>query len=410
MKKKGWRFEGNEIKYIEQVLDSDFKNPGSKSMTQKFERLFAKTFGVSYAISSTSGTAALHQALIACDIRPGDEVIVPSLAVVMCANAVVFCGAKPVFADIDRETFLIDPADIERKITPRTKAIMAVHMCGHMCDMEKITTIARKCNLRVIEDCAQCNLAVDHRGYIAGTLGDVGTFSLGEVKMISSGEGGVLITNNIEIAERVRKFGYLGFKYVSPTSVAAVGSAMRLQDPVYTRHDSTGYNYIMSEITAAVALAQTERINWFLEKRRAMGRMYTDAIDKCNWLRPQHTQDGYNPSYWTFAAIFEGQNKVGISWYEFRDKFIEFGGDKIRAALALVYKDPSVFNLDRTGCYFPDRYRKDRQVEPFLPDDPACPNSEYIQPRLMYFTTNQETKKEMVKQAEALRKTVRHFG
>ncbi len=149
-----WRFRGNELKYVKEVLDSGFGSSTIGTMNQRFEQAFAKRLGVKYAVTSNSGTATLHQALMAFGIGPGDEVIVPALTVVMCGYAVIHAGARPVFVDINPDTFLIDPKDIERKITKRTKAIMPVHLYGQVCDMGAIMKIAKKYELIVVEDSA----------------------------------------------------------------------------------------------------------------------------------------------------------------------------------------------------------------------------------------------------------------
>lgn len=405
----GWRFKGNELRYLREVLDSDFKYPASENMVRRFEDKFKQVFGVSYVISTTSGTAALHQALLACGVAPGDEVIVPPLTPLMCTLAVIYCRAQPVFADVKRDTFLLDPEDVRKKITSKTKVIMPVHLCGHICDMDEITKIAREKKILVLEDCAQCCFGQDHKLRLAGTIGDVGIFSFDEVKMLSSGEGGILITNKVDLADRARKAGYLGFKNISANVTSTVGNnPLNLQDPTFLRHDSIGWNYIMPEFTAAVALAQVERIEWFLEKRIAMANLYKEAIGDCDWLKYQFAPPGSRPTFWTYAVLFKGQEELGISWYEFRDKFLCFGGDKIRAALALVYNDPAIVNLNLTGRFFFDQYFQGHDIMDFLQNN-NCANAEYLQPRLMYFTTNQHEETEMQKQAEALYKTIKYF-
>lgn len=406
----GWRFKGNELKYLKEVLNSDLKYPGSPNMVQRFEDRFRQVFDIPYAISTTSGTAALHQALLACGVAPGDEVIVPPLTPLMCTLAVIYCRAKPVFADVKKDTFLLDQEDVKKKITSKTKVIMPVHLCGHICDMDEIMAIAREKNIFVLEDCAQCCFGRDHKLRLAGTIGDVGIFSFDEVKMLTSGEGGVLITNQVELADRARKAGYLGFKNVSANNTSTIGNnPLNLQDPTFLRHDSIGWNYIMSEFTAAVALAQVERVEWFLEKRITMANLYKEAIGDCEWLKPQFAPPGSRPTFWTYAVLFEGQEKLGISWYKFRDKFIHMGGDKIRSALALVYNDPAIVNLSLTGCFFLDQHFQGTDIMDFLHENNHCSNAEYLQPWLMYFTTNQHEKTEMQKQAEALRKTIKYF-
>jgi perosamine synthetase len=408
-KLSGWRFKGNELKYLKEVLDSDFKSSASGSMSKRFESLFAKKIGIKYVIASTSGTAALHQALAACEIGPGDEVIVPSLTVAMCGYAIYYAQAKPVFADIDKKTFLIDPDDIERKITSKTKAIMAVHLYGQMCDMDRIMAIAKKYNLRVIEDCAQCCLARDHRGRVSGTIGDIGCFSFGDTKMLSSGEGGAIVTNNKVLAVHIRKFGHLGFKNVLADGAAVRKDPMIFQDPKYIRHDTFSYNYIMSEPTAAIALAQVERVKYFRDLRIKMASLYRKSIGNCSWLIPQDKLDN-DPSYWTFVALYKGEEELGVSWYEFRNKFIFFGGDKIRAAWALLYKEPAIYNLARTGKFFTDTNKKQGVWAIDKDWNQNCLNAEYMQPRLMQFTTNQRDIKEMKVQADALRKTIEYFN
>lgn len=341
---------------------------------------------------------------------PGDEVIISPLTVAMCGYAIFYVQAHPVFADVDPKTFLIDPKDIERKITRKTKAILAVHLYGQMCDMEKIMAIAKKHNLKVIEDCAQCCLACDESGRIAGSFGDVSCFSLGETKMISSGEGGVVVTNNVQLADRIRKFGHLGFKNLSAENTTTRSDPMIFQDPQYVRHNTFSYNYIMSEPTAAIALAQTERIKKFLDLRIKMAKLYREALGNCSWLVPQQLPKGHRSSYWTFAALYKGQEELGVSWYDFRDRFIGFGGDKVRAAWALLYNEPAIANLIHAGKYFVDAEEKQGKWAQKKDWRPHCPQAEYLQARMMQFTTNQFDTIEMKRQANALHKTIRYFN
>src|SRR3989338_71259 len=184
-----WRFKGNEMKYLREVLESGLAGGPSGSMNARFEEAFAGTFGAKYAITTNSGTAALHQTLVAFGVGPGDEVITPPLTPFMCTSTILMAGAVPVYADIDPETFLIDPKDIEKKITRRTKAIMAVNLYGQVCDMEAIMRIAKKHNLYVLEDCAQCYLGTDNRDRIGGTIGHVGSFSFQSTKHLATGDG-----------------------------------------------------------------------------------------------------------------------------------------------------------------------------------------------------------------------------
>lgn len=407
---KGWRFKGNELKYLREVLSSDFKSSASGSMLARFEKKFAHRLGIKYAIGTNSGTSALYEALVSCNVGPQDEVIVPALTVAMLGFAVIQAQARPVFADVRKNTFLLDPEDVKRKITPRTKAIIAVHMYGQMCDMEALTKISRGNNLRLIEDCAQCYLAKDNKGRFAGTVGDIGCFSLSDTKMITTGEGGIVVTNNPELTVRIRKLAYLGFKNLSADSAAIRFDSKIFQDPGYLRHDAFGHSYFMSEPTAAIALAQVERIDEFYKKRVMMAELYRQSLKKCSWLIPQQITPRQKPAFWTFVALYEGKEKLNISWEQFRIKFIEFGGDKIRACWALVYDEPSIQNVMRSGHYFsdgkpqPQFYCAQKNWQ-----KPHCPIAEYIQPRLMQFTTNQNSKEERRRQEAALIKTIKYF-
>src|SRR3989338_2588524 len=282
-----WRFRGNELKYVKEVLDSGFGSSTIGTMNQRFEQAFAKRFGSRYAITSNSGTATLHQALAAFGVGPGDEVIVPALTVVMCGYAVIHAGARPVFADVLPDTFLIDPKDIERKITKKTKAIMPVHLYGLMCDMDAIMKIAKKHKLYVVEDCAQCYLGKDEKNRLAGTIGHVGSFSTENSKHLSTGDGGILITNSEMLAERMRKFGGMGFKNIRALNGQVRKNKDTFQDPKYLRHDVFGYNYRLPEVVAAVGLAQVERIDFIVKKRIQIAAKYLKALKRCDWIIPQ---------------------------------------------------------------------------------------------------------------------------
>lgn len=405
-----WRFTGNEMKYVKEVLDSGFGSSTTGNMNQRLERAFAQRFGVKYAITSNSGTSTLHQALSAFGVGPGDEVIVPALTVIMCGYAVLYTGARPVFADVDPETFLIDPHDIERKITPKTRAIMAVNLYGQVCDMERIMAIAKKYNLWVVEDCAECYLGTDEKGRLGGTIGHIGSFSFENSKHLSTGDGGILITNDEQLAERMRKFGGMGFKNIRAENGQVRKNKDIFQDPKYLRHDAFGWNYRLSEISAAVGLAQVERIGELVDKRTQIAAKYLRAIKEtgCDWLVPQKVPAGGVNSYYTFVARYEGQTATGASWYDFRKKFMEEGGDGIYAAWALVYNEPIMQLIHREGKFFADEKPQAEQFKGFL-EGTSCPNAEALQPKLMQFTTNQGIEADMDKQMAALRKTIEFF-
>lgn len=403
-----WRFQGNELKYVKEVLDSGFGSSTTGSMNQRLEKAFAHKFGVKHAITTNSGTAALHQALAALGVGPEDEVIMPALTVIMCGYAVLYTGAKPVFADVDPDTFLIDPEDIKRKITKRTKAIMAVHLYGQVCDMGKIMEIAQKYRLYVVEDCAECYLGMDDKKRIGGTIGHIGCFSFENSKHLSTGDGGIVITNDETLAERARKFGGMGFKNIKADSGQVRKNKDIFQDPKYLRHDAFGWNYRLPEVAAAVGLAQLEQIDYLVRKRKQIAAKYLKTLKNCNFLVPQKVPKGFIHSYWTFTVKYEGEEKKGVSWYDFRKKFMEYGGDGIYAAWALVYNEPIMQLISHEGKFFKDVKGQAKSHIGFI-KKVNCPNAEIIQPKLMQFTTNQGIEKDMEIQINALIKTINFF-
>jgi perosamine synthetase len=389
MGSKGWRFSGNELKYLEEVLRSGFTAGASGSMNERLEIAFAQQHHQKYAITANSGTSTLHMALYAFGVGPGDEVIIPALTVASCGYAVWHSGATPVYADVLPDTFLMDPADVERKITNKTKAIMPVHIYGLMCDMDAIMKIAHKYGLFVVEDCAQSFLAHDHHGRIAGTVGHVGSWSLENSKHISTGDGGIVTTNDEELALKMRQFGGVGFKNITAASGKVRVSRDKFQDPLWERHNIFAYNYRLPEICAAVGLAQTERMTEFVDLRVKMGEGYLSAIGNSNLLLPQKAPVGYKNTYYTFAAQFNGSEN-GIAWQEFRKKHMEFGGDGIYAAWQTVNNEPC-FRDSKIGWG-------------------EVPVAEMLQRNMMQFTTNQASESEREIQMSALSKTISYFS
>lgn len=411
MKAEHFRFCGNELKYLKEVLDSGFISGTTGAMNKRLEEAFSSRFGTEYAITVNSATSGLHAALAACGVCPGDEVIIPPLTVVMNGLAVLQMGAVPVFADINPDTFLIDPDDIEKKITSKTKAITVVHLYGLMPDMDKIMNIAKKHNIYVIEDCAQAFLTTDPKGRIAGSIGHFGVYSFENSKHLSTGDGGIAVTNDEILAERFRKFAGMGFKNIKAKFGQVRKNKDIFQDPVYLRHDTFGYNYRLTELGAAVGLAQLERIEHLVSLRQNMAAMFTDAIKRSgsSFLVPQKVPEGYVNSYYTYAARYEGDQKGGVSWYDFRKKFIEYGNDGIYSAWALIYNEPSIRLINDEGKFYQELGEQWGFAKGFL-KGVNCPNSEKIQPMIMQFPTNQGTEEEVEKQSDALYRTLKHFG
>ena len=385
---KGWRFCGNERIYIDEVLKSGFGASESGSMNERLEKKFARIHNKRFAITANSGTSTLHMALRSFDIGPGDEVIIPALTVAMPGFAVWQCGATPVYADILESTFLMDPNDVEQKITDKTKAIMPVHMYGNMCDMEKIMFIAKKHSCFVVEDCAESLFACDDKKRKAGTVGHVGSWSFENSKHLSTGDGGIVATDDENLATTMRQFGGVGFKNITAQSGKVRIARENFQDPTYERHNMFAYNYRLPELCAAVGLAQCERIEEFVELREKMGNSYLSILNDSDLFLPQTTQTGYRNTYWTFAARFMGK-EYGITWYDFRNKYMENGGDGIYSAHQTVNNEP---------CF------RDSQL-----GHGNVPVAEKLQKELMLFTTNQSNENERKIQIKALTDTLNFF-
>lgn len=250
---------GNEKKYVNDCLNTSWI-----SSKGKYNELFADGFSdyinVKYATTVSNGTVALHLALLALGIKEGDEVIVPSFTYIASANVVKHAGADVIFVDSLDESWQIDPKDIERKITDRTKAIIPVHLYGHPCDMSAIMDIAKKNRLFVIEDCAEA-IGSEYEGKKVGSFGDIAAFSFFGNKTITCGEGGMVVTNDKRLIEK----------------------AAHIKDQGMTKyreywHDIIGYNYRMTNIAAAIGLAQLEQIDTFIERKIEIANMYKERL------------------------------------------------------------------------------------------------------------------------------------
>jgi len=396
------RISAKALEYLKEVVDYGFGNSSGPALTGRFEKAFAEKMGANFGIAHCNGTATMHSCLGAAGVKPGDEVIVPPLTAAATAYCVLHQGAIPIFADIDERTFNIDPKSIQERITPLTKAIIPVHLYGLPADMDPIMEIAKRHNLAVIEDSAECFLG-EYKGKIAGTLGHMASFSFQASKHLTCGDGGIVTTNNEKLATGIRKFSCFGYHTLTSKSGGILPKKER-GDPDSIRHDSMGWNYRMSHLQGAVALEQTERMDELVGKRMQIGQMFEEAVRGCSWLVPQFTPPGYKNSYWTFVCRFEAED-AGCSWKEFREKFYSLGGDFFYGAWRLTYNEPIFQQRNFTGGFFPidsEVYRGRRQqYKPGL-----CPVAEKIQPKLMHFKTNYMDLEEARKQAEILRKTI----
>jgi len=395
------KYIGNELVYVKKVLDSENWSSTCGNWNQTLEKAFAKRFGSKYAVAFNSGTSTLHAALEAVGVKYGDEVISPALTVIMNTTATIHANAIPVYADIDPETFTIDPEDIERKITPKTKAIMVVSLYGLPPDMDPIMEISKKYNIRVIEDNAQCFLST-YKGRMSGTIGDIGSYSFENTKHISCGEGGIIITDSEEYAESARKIGGHGFKNLKATEGRIRLNEDVFQNPDYKRHDVLGWNYRLNEFSAAIALAQLENIDRLVEMRVESAKMFLDVIKECEYLVPQFTPPEYTNSYYSLAVMYNGEEEIGVSWQDFRKKYIEMGGDGYYGAWSVPYLEPVIDNrqfVNRCPELYKDIYYKKG----------ICPVAERVQKKIMQFKTNYRDLNLAKIKAENLKKTIDYF-
>jgi perosamine synthetase len=392
------RVYGNELRYLEEVLNTEFRSSQGSVMMRRLEEAFAHRFNSKYAIAFVNGTATMHAALEAYGIQPGDEVIVPPLTMSATTFAVLQANATPVFADVDPDTFQISAASIAERITPKTRAIITVALYGLSPDMDAIMAIAKKHNLFVVEDNAECFLGA-YKGKMVGTLGDCASFSFQSSKHLTSGEGGMIITDNLELAEKIRKVQSLGYAGVSATKGKI--TKRDIQDPDYSRHVTMGWNYRMPELCAAVALAQLENIDALVGRRVTVASMFEEVARDFDWFVPQQVGSEYQNSYWTWVVRLD---RSDITWHQFRDRFLEKGGDGVYAAWKLTYLEPMFQSMNLLGR---ERFISSDNREKYKRG--LCPIAEKIAPKLLQFKTNYWDIAAAEKQAKVLRLTLQSF-
>ncbi len=278
---------GNEKKYLNECIDTGWISSEGPFIA-KFEQLFSEKVNRKYGIAVSNGTAALEIAVAALRLGKNDEVILPTFTIISCAAAIVKAGAKPVLVDCDALTWNMDVSQIEEKISPRTKAIMAVHIYGLPTDMDRIVSLAEKYGLYIIEDAAEMH-GQTYKGQPCGSFGTISIFSFYPNKHITTGEGGMLMTNDPELAERCRSLRNLCF-----------------QPERRFVHQELGWNYRMTNLQAAVGVAQLERLDEFVVKKRTIGAKYTDLLSdvRAVELPPVRTEYAEN-IYWVYGLILK---------------------------------------------------------------------------------------------------------
>lgn len=277
---------GNELAYVTDCIKTNWISSQGKYVRQ-FEELFSQYHDNRPALAVSNGTVALHLALEALRIGKGDEVIVSDLTFAASVNAILYTGATPVLADVEQDTWNIDVGKAAACITPNTKAIMPVHLYGNVCDMAAIIQLAQKHNLFIIEDCAE-SLGSHYKDKPMGTFGDVATFSFYGNKTITTGEGGMVVFKNSEIAERAAMLRDHGMK-----------KTQRYW------HEEIGYNYRLTNLQAAVGVAQFERLEEFVKAKRRIAQTYNESLSAIPYLQLPIEKEGVINSYWLYTFLIK---------------------------------------------------------------------------------------------------------
>lgn len=273
----------SDIEAVVEVLRSGRLALGPRA--EEFERLICEYIGVEHAVAVSSGTAALHLMVRALGIGPGDEVLVPSFTFAASVNVILYVGATPVFVDIDPETYCLDPQDLERKITPRTKAVLAVDVFGHPAEWDAILEVAGRHGLKVIDDSCEA-LGAEYKGKKVGQFGDAAAFAFYPNKQITTGEGGIIVTGNEEIARLCRSMRNQG----------------RGEMGAWLYHERLGFNYRMDEMSAALGVSQLKRIETFLAKREQVARWYGERLAGLDWVRPPVVKPYVRMSWFVYVV------------------------------------------------------------------------------------------------------------
>jgi len=402
----------SDRRYVNEVLDAGFGNFESADMLKRFEEAFARKFESEFAISHNSGSGTMLSCLLAAGVGPGDEVIVPTCTMAATAFVVVQCGAVPVFADSDPDTFTIDPTDVERKITEFTKAIIPVSVFGLPPDFDALMDLSRRHSLIVIEDNAQCFLGTYH-GKLVGTVGHAASFSFqGSKHMTSGGDGGMVVTNDEQYGRNIRKAAVQGYRTLDARPGSTLIPRDERQDWAYERHDRLGYNFRMSSPQAALGLAQLERLDYLVAARRYIASQYEAVIreEKCEWLTPPPVPEGCTHSYWCYPCKLR-EGLLGVDWRQFRKTFIQHGGDGLYGLWVPVHLEPIFQSMafygsrDRAPNADP-RYRG--RVKRYSAGD--CPNVESFRKTLCLFKAGMQTLDKVKAQVDALRATIRYYA
>ncbi|HYF51171.1 MAG TPA: DegT/DnrJ/EryC1/StrS family aminotransferase [Planctomycetota bacterium] len=353
----GPRFGDEEKRACAEALDQQTLFFASGQKTKQFREAFAARYGIRNCVMCSSGTAAIHIALAACGVKPGDQVITASITDMGTCSAILLCGAVPVFADLDRSNYTIDPKSVEARITPKTTAIVAVHLTGAPCDMDALKAIADKHDLWLIEDCAQ-SYHTEYKRQLCGTIGDIGCFSLNDFKHISAGDGGMVVTNDEKLAHRAELFADKCYDRRAGAD----------RNPFFTAP-----NYRINELTSAVALAQLGKLDSIVSRRRRYGDAVHQGFNNIPGIIPQAFVPGARASYWFYMFRID-EKIVGP-----RAAFVAaLNAEGVSATAGYVDRATYLYDVFTkrqgfAGSDFPFSFAPEIQYKPGL-----CPNAEAI--------------------------------
>jgi len=389
----GKRFGFEEAKELLEALEQNtlFYHFGQK--VKRFLSDFNAIYGVKQSVATSSGTAAIHVALGAAGITVGDEVITSPITDQGTLVGILYQNAIPVFADLEPNTYNLDPKSVEARISPRTKAIVVVHLAGNPCDMDAIMAIANKYNLKVIEDCAQSYLT-KYKGRLAGTIGHYGCFSTNDFKHISTGDGGIVTVNSGEDEDFYRTHAFADKNY------------QRFGSQVVRELNSLAPNYRMTELQGAVGIAQLKKLGWICDKRREYGDRLTAGISGLPGIQPHKITDGAEGTYW-FYMLRVDESKLTCT----RDEFAQaLAAEGIPASAGyipqVVYMQP-LFQKKQAyhGSHFPF------ELSDFSYDQGLCPVAEDILKTAIRLTVNEfYTESDIEDMIQAVRKVAAHYG
>jgi len=389
----GMRFGEEELNELGEALNQNtlFYHFGHK--VKQFLADFNGMYGVKYSVATSSGTAAIHVALGAAGVTVGDEVITSPITDTGTVIGILYQNAIPVFADLDPGTYNMTPESIEARITPRTKAIVAVHLAGNPCDMDPIMEIARKHNLKVVEDCAQAYLT-EYKGRLVGTIGDYGCFSTNDFKHISTGDGGIVTINSGDEADYQITHAFADKNYHRFGNVV--------------QRDITGLapNYRMTELQGAVGIAQLKKLPWICERRTAYGDRITEGISGIPGIRPHKVEEGNRCTYW-FYMLRVNEAELGCTREQFC-KALEAEGIPNRAGYIpkVVYLQPMFQNKSAyRGSQFPFNLSDGVSYA-----GGACPEAESILETAVQIPLNEfYTERDIEDIVSAIRKVASHY-